>query len=77
MVESWYGLMAPAGTRPEVVKQLQDTLLTVTRDKRFIAQLAEQGARPYPGSGADMARLMEKEGKRWREVIDQARISVD
>ncbi|SPS00777.1 Bug family tripartite tricarboxylate transporter substrate binding protein [Cupriavidus taiwanensis] len=77
VVESWYGLMAPAGTRPEVVKQLQDTLLTVTRDKRFIAQLAEQGARPYPGSGADMARLMEKEGKRWREVIDHAGISVD
>ncbi|SCB19322.1 Bug family tripartite tricarboxylate transporter substrate binding protein [Cupriavidus alkaliphilus] len=77
VVESWYGLMAPAGTKPEVVKQLQDTLLTVTRDKRFISQLAEQGARPYPGSGADMAQLMEKEGTRWREVIDQARISLD
>ncbi|SPS00765.1 hypothetical protein CBM2634_B170092 [Cupriavidus taiwanensis] len=47
------------------------------REKRFTAQLAEQGARPYPGSCADMAQLMEKEGKRWREVIDHARISLD
>ncbi|UBM07674.1 Bug family tripartite tricarboxylate transporter substrate binding protein [Cupriavidus metallidurans] len=77
VVESWYGLMAPAGTKPEVIKKLQDTLLVVTKDKRFISQLAEQGARPYPGSSADMTRLMEKEGKRWGEVIEHAKISLD
>ncbi|QYY29067.1 MULTISPECIES: Bug family tripartite tricarboxylate transporter substrate binding protein [Cupriavidus] len=77
VVESWYGLMAPAGTKPEVVKKLQDTLLGMTKDRRFIAQLAEQGARPYPGSSADMAQLIEKEAKRWGEVIDHAKISLD
>ncbi|CAG2156190.1 hypothetical protein LMG31506_05625 [Cupriavidus yeoncheonensis] len=77
VVESWYGLMAPAGTRPEVVKKLQDTLLIMTKDKRFISQLAEQGARPYPGASTDMTQLIEREGKRWREVIDHARISLD
>lgn len=77
VVESWYGLMAPAGTKPDVVKTLQDTLLSMTKDKRFISQLAEQGARPYPGSSADMTQLIEKEGKRWSEVIDHARISLD
>lgn len=77
VVESWYGLMAPAGTKPEVVKKLQDTLLGMTKDRRFIAQLAEQGARPYPGSSADMAQLIEKEAKRWGELIDHAKISLD
>ncbi|MCO4861842.1 tripartite tricarboxylate transporter substrate binding protein [Cupriavidus sp. WGlv3] len=77
VVESWYGLMAPAGTKPDVVKTLQDALLSMTRDKRFISQLAEQGARPYPGSSADMIQLIQKEGKRWGEVIDYARISLD
>ncbi|MBB1631938.1 tripartite tricarboxylate transporter substrate binding protein [Cupriavidus sp. UME77] len=77
VVESWYGLMAPAGTKPEVVKKLQDTLLIVTKDKRFISQLAEQGARPYPGSSTDMTQVIEKEGKRWGEVIDHAKISLD
>lgn len=77
VVESWYGIMAPAGTKPEVVKKLQDTLLTVTKDKRFLSQLAEQGARPYPGSSADMAQIIEKEGKRWGNVIDHAKISLD
>ncbi|WP_454754339.1 Bug family tripartite tricarboxylate transporter substrate binding protein [Cupriavidus necator] len=77
VVESWYGLMAPAGTKPEIVKKLQDTLLVVANDKRFISQLAEQGARPYSGSSADMTQLLEKEGKRWGEVIDHSRISLD
>lgn len=77
VVESWYGLMAPAGTKPEVVKKLQDALLVATKDKRFIAQLAEQGARPYSGSSAEMTRLMEKESKRWSEVIDHGKISLD
>lgn len=77
VVESWYGLMAPAGTKPDVVKTLQDALLSMTKDKRFISQLAEQGARPYPGSSADMIQLIQKEGKRWGEVIDHARISLD
>ncbi|HBD36970.1 MAG TPA: ABC transporter substrate-binding protein, partial [Cupriavidus sp.] len=31
VVESWYGLMAPAGTKPEVIRKLQDTLLVVTK----------------------------------------------
>ncbi|PLQ00249.1 Bug family tripartite tricarboxylate transporter substrate binding protein [Cupriavidus pauculus] len=77
VVESWYGLMAPAGTKPEIVKKLQDALLVASRDKRFVTQLAEQGARPYPGSSADMTRLMEKESKRWAEVVEHGKISLD
>lgn len=77
VVESWYGLMAPAGTRPEIIHQLQEAVVAATRDKRFIAQLAEQGARPYPGTSEDMARLLMKESRRWGEVIDHAKISLD
>jgi len=77
VVDSWYGLMAPAGTKPEIIRKLQDTLLAATKDKRFITQLAEQGARPYAGTTAEMGQLIEKEGKRWGEVIDHAKISLD
>ncbi|RZT28849.1 Bug family tripartite tricarboxylate transporter substrate binding protein [Cupriavidus agavae] len=77
VVESWYGLMAPAGTPSDVIRKLQDAVLTATKDKRFIAQLAEQGARPYPGTSDDMTKLFAKESKRWGEVINHGRISLD
>jgi tripartite-type tricarboxylate transporter receptor subunit TctC len=77
VVESWYGIMAPAGTSPAIVKKLQDTILTIAHEKDFVAHLAEQGAYPYPNSAADFAKLMDMEVRRWTGIIQSAKISMD
>jgi hypothetical protein len=43
----------------------------------MIAQLADQGALPFPGSSADLARLSAEETRRWTDVIRSARIQLD
>ena len=53
VVESWYGVMAPAGTPPEVIRKLQDTVIDLAKDPSMIAHLAEQGAVPFAGTSAD------------------------
>lgn len=77
VVESWYGIMTPAGTPPAIVKKLQDTVLTIAHEKEFVARLAEQGAYPYPNDATDFSKLMDMEVKRWTGIIQSAKISID
>lgn len=77
VVESWYGIMAPAGTPPGVVKKLQDAVLAIAKEKEFIAHLAEQGAYPFPNNSVESTKLMEKEIKRWDSIVKSANISMD
>ncbi|MDQ8034827.1 Bug family tripartite tricarboxylate transporter substrate binding protein [Bordetella genomosp. 1] len=77
VVESWYGVMVPSGTPPEVVRKLQDTVLGIAREKAMVAHLAEQGALPFPGDSADLARLSNEETTRWTEIIQRAHIQTN
>ncbi|WP_349606397.1 tripartite tricarboxylate transporter substrate binding protein [Cupriavidus sp. DF5525] len=75
--ESWSALMAPAGTSPQVVKKLQDTVMSITKDPAMIKQLTAQGAQPFYGSGAEMAKLINQDTRRWSEVVQHAKIQMD
>lgn len=77
VVESWYAVMAPAGTPPEVTRKLQDTVLSIARETVMVGQLANQGALPFPGTSADLRKLSAEESRRWAEVVKRAHIQVD
>lgn len=77
VVESWYGVMAPAGTDPQIIRKLQDTIIGIANEKAMIAHLADQGALPYPGTSEDLAKLSSKETARWTEIIQGADIQVN
>ena len=77
VVESWYAVMAPAGTPADIVKKLQDVVLEIAHDKSFAAQLAEQGAYPYANGSAEATRLMAREVQRWTDIVRQADIQMD
>ena len=77
VVESWYGIMAPTGTPPAVIKKLQDAVLTIAHEKEFTAHLMEQGAYPFPNNSVAATKLMEKEIKRWDSIVKNANISME
>ncbi|OZI26382.1 ABC transporter substrate-binding protein [Bordetella genomosp. 9] len=77
VVESWYGVMAPARTRPEVIRKLQDAIVGIAKEKAMIAHLSDQGALPFPGSSADLARQSEQETERWTRIIQGAHIQAN
>lgn len=77
VVRSWYSIMAPAGTPPEVVKKLQDTVVGIANEKTFAAHLADQGAYPFLGSTAEATALMDRETQRWAGIIRNANIQMD
>lgn len=77
VVESWYGVMAPAGTNAQVIQKLQDTIIAIANDKSLVAQLAEQGAVPFPGTSADLMKLSNEETARWTDIIKNAKIQTN
>lgn len=74
---NWWGLLAPAGTPPEIIDRLyQETTAVLSTDavrKRFEAE----GAEVIRMGPADFGRLMETETRKWAKVVKDAKITAE
>lgn len=75
--ESWSALMAPAGTSPEIVRRLQDTVKAITSDPSTVKLLHDQGALPLYGNGDNLSKVITEDTRRWSEVVRQANIQLE
>jgi tripartite-type tricarboxylate transporter receptor subunit TctC len=74
-LEAWWGLLAPPGLPAPILKRLNDELNAILVTPEASELLARDGATPRPGSPEDFAKLIATEVPRWRQVIQEARIS--
>jgi len=75
--DQWYGVVAPAGTPPEIVKQLNTEINRALNSPEVKARLAAEGAEATPTTPLAFADLIGKEIKRWAPVVKDAGIKVD
>jgi len=68
----FWAMLAPAGTPPEIVAKLHSALDRTLRDPAMKADFAKLSMETTPGSSADIARFMEREIPRWRQVVQKA-----
>jgi tripartite-type tricarboxylate transporter receptor subunit TctC len=68
-VRLWMGLMAPAGTPPDIVKRLEDANRQALQTPEIQKSLAAQGFAPLIGSAADFDKLYRSERDKWAKVI--------
>jgi tripartite-type tricarboxylate transporter receptor subunit TctC len=71
---SWFGLVAPAGTPPEIVKRLNDEVAKAVRAPSLQQFSAKTGAAVLSNSPAEFARLIVDERKKWGEIVKAAKI---
>lgn len=74
---SWYALMAPAGTPPEVVQQISRQTNEVLADPSLKEKLAAVGLEVGGGTPRELDATIQKEAARWANVIRTRRITVD
>ena len=74
---SWYALMAPAGTPPEVVQQISRQTNEVLADPSLKEKLAAVGLDVGGGTPGELGATIQKESARWANVIRTRQISVD
>jgi tripartite-type tricarboxylate transporter receptor subunit TctC len=73
----WYGIMAPAGTPPAVVKKIQESAQRALRSsavtERFAADEAVSGGAP----SSEFASFIAREQRIWKEIVSKAKIQAD
>ena len=68
-VSSWYGVLAPKNTPPEVVKQLAEDIDKVMKTPAALNQLKSQGMTPWVVKGDAFGELIRKETALWAPVV--------
>ncbi len=74
---SWFGVVAPARTPPEIVARLHAEIARAVRQPSMQRFTAESGARMVGNSPAEFARLIVDERRKWGEIIRSANISAE
>jgi tripartite-type tricarboxylate transporter receptor subunit TctC len=74
---SWNGLMAPAGTSPEVVTRLNALINDYLRSPKSKIDLAKFAMQPGGGSVADFKTFMANEVSKWGPIIKAAHITME
>jgi tripartite-type tricarboxylate transporter receptor subunit TctC len=74
---SWFGLLAPAGTPPDVVNRIQQEVAKSLGTPAIKEKLEAQGAIPSGNSPADFAKLIDSEHKKWAQVVKASGAKVD
>ncbi|MDR6539515.1 tripartite tricarboxylate transporter substrate binding protein [Variovorax soli] len=74
---SWFGLLAPAGTPPEIVNHLQQEVVRILRTPGVSEKLLAQGAIPSGITPAEFARMIASEQVKWAKVVKFSGAHVD
>jgi tripartite-type tricarboxylate transporter receptor subunit TctC len=66
--EAWWGLLAPAGTPPEIVARLNAEVNKVLATPEFKEFLIKEGALPAPLTAAQFAATIAADIPRWKQL---------
>jgi tripartite-type tricarboxylate transporter receptor subunit TctC len=73
---SWFGLVAPAKTPPDVMKTLTDAVMKVLHDPDLAKKLADVGAEPGAMSGSEFGAYLRSEADKWGKVVKDAGVVI-
>jgi tripartite-type tricarboxylate transporter receptor subunit TctC len=74
VVDSWYGLFAPAKTPPAITARLNAAMVKVLENPQIKEKLFAQGAEAAPSTPAEFDRVIKEELAKWEYVIRAANI---
>lgn len=73
----WYGILAPAGTPPDVVKKIQEESYKALRSSAVTERFATDNAVGGGGPSSEFASFIAGEQKVWKDIVAKAHIKAD
>jgi len=73
----WYGILAPAGTPPEIVRRLQEESLKALKSSAVTERFASDNAVGGGGPPSEFAAFIAHEQKIWSDIVRRAQIKAD
>ena len=77
VVDTWYGVMAPAGTPAEIVLKVNAELHSILQLPDVREAMAKQGLVPAGGKPERLRDLLALEIPRWTKVVAAAKIKTE
>lgn len=74
---SWFGLLAPAGTPPEIVSRIQQEVAKALATPAIKEKMLAQGAIPSGNTPQEFAKLIDAEIIKWAQVVKVSGAKVD
>jgi tripartite-type tricarboxylate transporter receptor subunit TctC len=74
---AWFGLLAPAGTPPEVIAKTRDEVARIIQTPELRARIDSLGGEPVGNTPQQFAAIIRSDIAKWRRVVDAANIRVD
>ncbi|HJY76020.1 MAG TPA: tripartite tricarboxylate transporter substrate binding protein [Burkholderiales bacterium] len=72
----WYGMVAPAGTSPQIIARLHAEAAKALQSNEMKEKLALDGAQPVGSTPAEFAALIRRELDKWTRVVRSAGIEL-
>ena len=76
-VNSWYGMMAPAGTSREIVNLLQRETAKALKAPDVVERLKTLGLDPVGNTPEEHAAQLKADLERWAKVVKAAKVKID
>jgi tripartite-type tricarboxylate transporter receptor subunit TctC len=73
-IVAWVGLFAPAGLPKPIATKLNEALKAILDQPETLKFLGTLGAEPFPASSEELAAFVIEDTKRWKEIVDVAKI---
>lgn len=77
VVNTWYALMAPAGTPPEIVRRMNAAVNKILIDPLVINRLSDLGLELRTGTAADLGSTLTRDREYWGKFLKTANIRLD
>ena len=77
VVDSIFGLVAPAATPAPVLQGIHADVVRVLRTEAMKARMAEVGLTPVGNSAAEFNAFIRADMARWAQVVKQAGVTLD
>jgi len=74
---AWSGIMAPAGTSPEIIAKLNSTIQQAMQDKSLLATFAKHSAEPRYLDTKQYAAFMKTEFERLGKIVRDNGVKID
>ncbi len=76
-VSLWLGVLAPAGTAPEIIAYLNRSLVKVMRAPAMEASLKPHGIQPLHSTPEEFAKVIARDRQKWVAVVKSANVQAN
>lgn len=69
---SWFGMFVPKNTPPDIVRKLNETVVSILEEPQLKARLVAQGAEPIPMNVAEFTKFLKADFDTWTPVVKES-----